>query len=175
MRPVPEDHRPGRRAAWLALLAVLAACGSSSEEARIRAFLKDTVALAEKKDLAGVMARLADDYTDFEGRDKAATEALVRDYFRLSGIVIHTLGTRVDLAGSGDQATVQAEILVSSGAAEVFRRLIRFAGECYRFEARLVRTPGIRWRIAWARWDSVPLSDLFPESLTIMKKLFPDF
>ena len=167
--------RPVRPVILLAVAAFLVACGPSSEQARIKAFLKDTVVLAEKKDLAGVMERLAADYSDFEGRDKAATETLIRDYFRLSGIVLHTLGTRVEVESDGSRATLQAEILMSSGAAEVFRRLIRFSGECYRFEARLAKAPDARWRFVWARWDEVPLSDLFPESLAVLKKLFPDF
>jgi hypothetical protein len=158
-----------------AAAALVPACRPASEEARLRAFLKETVALAEKRDLAGVMARVAEDYSDFEGRDKAATEALVRDYFRRTGIVIHLLGIRVERAGADGQAAVEAEALLSSGAAEVFRKLIRLAGECYRFEVRLARAPDSRWRIIWARWEAVPLSELFPESLALLKKLFPEF
>jgi len=148
-------------------------CGPSSEEARIKAFLKETVALAENKDLAGVMSRLAENYSDFEGRDKAETGALLGEYFRRTGIVIHLLGARVTPAGTGGEASVEAEAFLSSGAAEVFRRLLRVAGECYRFEVRLARSPGPGWRIAWARWESVPMSDLFPESLVLLRKLFP--
>jgi hypothetical protein len=162
--------------ALMAAAAVLvSSCGPASEEARLRAFLKETVALAEKRDLAGVMARVAEDYSDFEGRNKAATEGLVREYFRRTGIVIHLLGIRVEPAGTDGQAAVEAEALLSSGAAEVFRKLIRLAGECYRFEVRLAKAPDSRWRITWARWEAVPLSDLFPESLTVLKKLFPEF
>jgi hypothetical protein len=154
---------------------VVVACGRPSEEARLRAFLKETVALAEKRDLAGVMARLADDYSDFEGRDKAATEALIGDYFRQTGIVIHLLGMRLRPAGPEGQTTVETEAFLSSGAAEVFRKLIRIAGECYRFEVRLTNAPDSGWRVVWARWEAVPVSDLFPESLAALRKLFPEF
>ncbi len=171
-----EKRRVSRKASRFALLgaaALVLSCGTSSEEARIRTFLKETVALAEKRDLAGVMSRLADDYADFEGRDKAGTLDLIGDYFRRTGIVIHLLGVRVTPAGPDGQASVEAEAFLSSGAAEVFRRLLSVTGECYRFDLRLARSPGAGWQVAWARWESVPMSDLFPESLAVLRKLFP--
>jgi hypothetical protein len=157
------------------LAAAVPACRPPSEEARLKSFLKETVALAEKRDLAGVMARLADDYADFEGRDKPATEALVRDYFRRGGIVIHLLGARIEALDPEGEARVEAEVLMSSGAAEVFRKLIRYAGECYRFRFRLRRAPPSTWQLVSAGWETVPLGDLLPESLAALKKLFPDF
>jgi hypothetical protein len=165
----------GSALACLAAAGLTLLCGRPSEEARIRAFLDKTVSLAEKKDLAGVMSRLAEDYSDFEGRDKAATGALVSDYFRRTGIVIHLLAVHVTLAASGNQASAEAEAYLSSGAGEVFRRLARVAGECYRFEVRLVPAPGPGWQVVWARWESVPEADLFPESLARLRKLFPGF
>lgn len=157
------------------LLAIAAACRPPSEEARLRDFLKETVALAGKKDLAALMALLADDYSDFEGRDKAATEVLVRDHFRRGGIVVHLLGVRVGSLDPAGEASAEAEVLLSSGPAEVFRKLIRYAGECYRFSFRLRRAPPSNWQLVSAGWESVPLTDLLPESLAVLKKLFPDF
>jgi hypothetical protein len=153
----------------------LASCRPPSEEAQIKAFLKETVALAEKKDLAGVMARLSEDYTDFEGRNKASTEDLIRDYFRHSGIVIHLLAAQVGALEPDGTASVRAEAMLSAGAAEVFRKLIRYAGECYRFDLRLKKPLGGGWRVVSAGWEAVPLTELLPESLAVLKKLFPDF
>jgi hypothetical protein len=164
---------PSAAAVLLAMAA--AACRPPSEEARLRDFLKGTVALAEKKDLTALMALLADDYSDFEGRDKAATEALVRDYFRRGGIVVHLLCVRVESLDPTGEPSVEAEVLMSSGAAEVFRKLIRYAGDCYRFRFRLRRAPPSSWQLVSAAWESVPLTDLLPESLAVLKKLFPDF
>ena len=159
-----------------AALVIVTACSCRppSEEARLKAFLKETVSLAEKGDLGAVMARLADDYADFEGRDKAATEALVRDYLRRGGIGIHLLGARAEALEPDGEASVQAEALMSSGPAEVFRKLIRYTGECYRFRLRLRRTTPSSWLIVSAAWESIPLSELLPESLAVLKKLFPD-
>ncbi len=63
--------------------------------------------------------------------------------------------------------------MLSSGAAEVLRKLVRFAGEYYRIELRLRRTDPKRWEIVYAGWEAVPITDLFPESLNILKKIFP--
>jgi hypothetical protein len=160
---------------FLAVVALGLACGPRSDEARLRIFLKETVALAEKKDLAGVMARLADNYLDFEGRDKRGTENLLRGYFRRTGIVIHILGTRIGAVDADGQASLQAEVLLSSGAAEVFRKLINFAAEYYRFDLRFRRAPATGWLIVSAGWGSVPLAELFPESLSILKNYFRRF
>jgi hypothetical protein len=150
-------------------------CRPPSEEARIRKFIMVTTAEAEKGNLAAVMARLADDYRDFEGRDKAATESLIRNYLGRGGIVIHLLATRVEAVEPGRVASLRAEAMLSSGAAEVFRKLIRYAGECYRFDIHLRKGPGGDWLVEWAAWEPVALTDLFPESLKALKKLFPEF
>jgi len=159
---------------FLTVAALGLACVPRSDEARLRTFLNDTAVLVQKRDLAGVMSRLAGDYVDFEGRDKTGTESLLRDYFRQTGIVIHVLGTRIGPVNADGQATLETEALVSSGAAEVFRKLIPFAGECYRFDVRLRRAPASGWLIVSAGWESIPLTGLFPESLSILKKLFPE-
>jgi ketosteroid isomerase-like protein len=172
-------ERAGRAAAMAVICALAAAssgaCGAPSEESRIRDFIKKTAALVEKGDLDALMDRLADDYTDFEGRDKAATEALVRDYLGRGGIVIHLLGARVEAVEAGGEASLRAEAMLSSGAAEAFRKLVRFAGECYRFDVRLRKGPRGTWLVTRAEWDAVPLTDLLPESLAALKKLFPEF
>jgi hypothetical protein len=167
--------RAARLFAFIALKASLASfCSRPSEEARIREFLKQTMSLAEKRDLAAVMDRLTEDYADFEGRDKRATEALVRDYFRRTGIVIHLLSVKVEAIEADGRASVRAEAMLSSGAAEVFRKLIRYAGDYYRFRLRLRRVRPAAWQVESAAWESVPLAELLPESLGVLKKLFPD-
>jgi len=156
------------------ILALAVACGRASEEARVRDFLERTAAKAEKRDVESVTARLAEDYRDFEGRDKAATEALLRQSFQRSGIVIHLLGARIEADADSGRASVRAEVMLSSGAAEVFRRLVPYAGECFRFSLELRKTPAGDWQAESAAWESVSLTDLFPESAVILKKLFPD-
>jgi hypothetical protein len=168
----------GRAGAVAALLTALTmigpACGRPSEETVVKEFMIETAALAQKGDLKAVMDRLADDYVDFEGRDKAATEGLLRDYFRRTGIVIHLLSVKVDALEPDGRAALRTEAMLSSGPAEFFRRLVRYAGEYYRIGVQLTKGPSGSWRIVSAGWETVPLAELFPESLAILKKLFPD-
>ncbi|OGD23873.1 MAG: hypothetical protein A2Y70_05970 [Candidatus Aminicenantes bacterium RBG_13_64_14] len=164
---------------WALVLAVAgffpAGCGTPSEAARIREFLKESVALAEKKQIGALMERFSPDYSDFEGRDKADAERLIGDYLgRFRGIVIHLLSARVDVSGPEGRAAVECEMSFSHGAAEVLRKLISYTGEYYRFRFDLDKTGKGEWRFAYADWQSVSLTDLFPESLEILKKLFPD-
>jgi hypothetical protein len=150
------------------------ACGAPSEETRIKEFLKKSVAKAEAKQIGALMESFSPEYSDFEGRDKADTERLIVDYLgRFRGIVIHLLSARVDGPGPDGRAAVECEMSFSHGAAEVLRKLIRYTGEFYRFRFDLNKTGDGEWRFAYADWQSVSLTDLFPESLKILKELFP--
>lgn len=163
-------------ALFLGALAIMTpSCGRPSEEARIAEFIRETMASAQKRNLQAVLGRLSDDYTDFEGRDKAVTEGLLREYFRRTGIVIHLLSVKVDIIEPQGMASLRVEAMLSSGAAEVFRKLIPYAGECYRLDLRLSKTPAGAWQIASAGWETVSPAGLFPDSLAVLKKLFPDF
>ena len=158
---------------FLAALLILASCARESEEARILKFMNSVGKLVEKKDLSGLLTVLTDDYADFEGRDKKATEALVGDYFqRRFGIVMHLLHTKVETITEGGDASLETDIVLSSGGAEVLRKIIRFAGDFYRFKLELRKTP-VGWRISRAEWEYLALKDLFPESLPVLNKLFP--
>jgi hypothetical protein len=160
-------------AAFCALLAVLpASCHKISEEERLIDRFKAMADLAEDKDRAGIMAAISDGYADFEGRDKAATEEMIGGYFKsYRGIVLHVLSARVtDL--QADEASLEADVTFSSGAAQVLRRLVRFAGEYYRITVRWVKEGG-EWMAAYAEWRSVGLDDLFPESRDKLQKILP--
>ncbi len=149
-------------------------CGRPSDESVILDMIEGSVARAERKDVQGLMALFASDYRDFEGRDAAATLRLVTDYLdRYPGVVIHLLGARVGAVGQDGLAEVECEVALSHGAAEVFRKLIRYAGEYYRFRLEVRKTgPGL-FRYTYAEWRSIDLTGLFPESLQVLKKLFP--
>jgi hypothetical protein len=160
----------------LAVVCLLpAGCGTPSEEARVKEFLRKSVALAEKREVGALMENFSPDYSDFEGRDKAGAERLIGDYLgRFRGIVIHLLSSRVDEPGPDGRVAVECEMSFSHGAAEVLRKLIRYTGEYYRFRFDLDKTGKGEWRFAYAEWQSVDLLDLFPESREILRKLFPD-
>jgi hypothetical protein len=157
----------------LGALLLVASCADESEEARILKFMNSVGKLVEKKDLSGFLAVLTDDYADFEGRDKKATEALVGDYFRRRfGIVMHLLHTKVGDITAGGEVSLETDVVLSSGGAEVLRKIVRFAGDFYRFKLELRKTP-VGWRINRAEWEYLSLNDLFPESLPILKNFFP--
>jgi hypothetical protein len=163
-----------RRAAALVLAAALAACGSPSDETRIRGLLKEAAARAEKRDVPGLLELFAPDYRDFQGRDREATGHLVQDYLdSYRGVVVHLLGARIGEAVPDGTAAVECEIALSHGAAEVLRKLIRFTGDYYRFRIAVRRTGPSEWRLASAEWESIGLGELFPESTAILRKLFP--
>ena len=157
----------------LGALLLVVSCADESEEARILKFMSGLGKLVEKKDLSGLLAVLTADYADFEGRDKKATEALVEDYFqRRFGIVMHLLHTKVGDIRQNGEASLETDVVLSSGRAEVLRKIIRFAGDFYRFKLELRKTP-VGWRISRAEWKYLALNDLFPESLPILKTIFP--
>jgi hypothetical protein len=172
--------RPGRgvRIVAIAVLAAAGAfgqaCGKPSDEVRIREVLKETVKRAEKRDVPGMMESFAPDYADFEGRDAAATLRLVTEYLdRYRGVVIHLLGARVGDIEPEGRASVECEVSLSHGAAEVLRKLIRYTGEYYRFRIDLRKAGPADWRFTYAEWRSIGLTEVFPESLAILKELFP--
>ena len=167
---------PFTAASALAAVGFLAVvCGTPSEEARIKELIKDSVARAEKREVLALMDFFAPEYSDFEGRDTEGTVRLITDYLdRFRGVVIHLLGARVGSIEPDGRASVECEVSLSHGAAEVLRKLIRYTGEYYRFRLDLRKTGRGEWRFTYAEWQSIGLADLFPESLDILRKLFPD-
>jgi hypothetical protein len=162
-------------AAFLPLLLIAClhvSCRHRTDSEVIAALVADMAASAEKRDADGLIANLADDYRDFEGRDRGQTAAMVEEYFsRFRGIVIHVLASRI-VVENARSATVEADVSLSSGAAQAFRKLICFSGENYRFGCRL-RKDG-HWLITEARWEYEALDGLFPESIKILRELFPN-
>jgi len=170
----PSAARICTAAALAAVNLFAVACGTPSDEARIRGLLKEAVALAEHKDTQGFRGLFAPDYADFEGRDVDGTLRLITEYLdTYKGVVVHLLGARVGDIQSEGRASVECEVSLSHGAAEVLRKLIRYTGEYYRFEIEVRKTGSGEWRFAQAEWQSIGPADLFPESLEILKKLFP--
>jgi hypothetical protein len=167
--PAPRPGRPVRplTAGFVCLGVViallLAACGGPSEEERLVERFRSLAALAEGEDTAGIMEILSDDYGDFEGRDKAATEDMIRGYFEsYRGIVLHVLGVRVADLGD-DAASLEADVTLSSGAVEALRRLVKIAGRYYRIDVRWIKRDGA-WLVDYAEWREIELGDLLSES-----------
>jgi ketosteroid isomerase-like protein len=151
----------------------LAFCKEKTDEELIREMMEDVGEYAEKKDMSSIMINLADDYQDFEGRGKKQTQDLINKYFdSYRGIAINVLSTRIEEIRS-IEASIQTEVAFSSGVAKVFRKLVRYSTENYRLKIKLIKRDD-KWKIQYAEWTYVTLKELFPESLSILKKIFPD-
>ena len=156
----------------LFLPCLFVSCRKKTETEIIAALIADMAVKAEKRDLAGLIGNLADCFRDFQGRDRSQTAALIENYFgHYRGIVIHVLASRIVIEDA-QTAAVETDLSLSSGAAQAFRKLIRFSGENYRFQCRL-RKNG-RWLVSDAQWEFIQVENLFPESLKILRELFPN-
>lgn len=161
-------------AAGLALIFLApVSCRQKSEEVRVLESVDRLAKLSEKKDLEAVMASVEDGYSDFEGRDKAGLRDLLGGYFAgRMGIVVHRLGGHVEFPVPS-QADFETDVALSSGAAEALRRLVRIAPDLYRLKVGLVRS-GNRWLVHYAEWRAIGLTEALPDSLSILKSLFPN-
>lgn len=147
-------------------------CGGKSEEDLIRETVDKIGDYAEDRNAGAILYYLSDDYSDQEERTAEDIEELLEKYFdKYRGIVVNVLGTRI-LAVKLPQAEVETEVALSSGAAKLFRKAVRYAGEFYRFRLDLVKE-GQVWRCRRAEWEYLTLQELFPESAKILRKLFP--
>lgn len=152
----------------------LTACGGpQTDEALIQDQMDQIGRLIEKKDLESLMSFLSEDYSDHRGRDRTQTRDMVQSYFsQFRGIVVHILATRIEDI-SAPEAFIQTDAAISSGGARALRKLIRVSIDNYRFKIKLIKHEG-RWLIRHAEWKPIGIEELFPESLSTLKKLFPD-
>lgn len=152
---------------------LLTACGPKTDEDQIRELMDQAGRYIEKKDISSLIDMLADDYSDFRNRDKDRTRDMAQSYFdQFRGIVVHLLHTRIDKIDP-PEAAIQTDAALSSGAAKALRRLVPVSTDNYRFTIRLIKKQG-QWLITYAEWTHIGIEELFPESLSILKKLFPD-
>jgi hypothetical protein len=153
------------------LLFLSISCAPKTDEELIFELMGDIGEFTEKKDIESIMMSLADDYTDFQRRNKSQTKDMIQQYFnQYRGIVIHVLSTQVDEINP-PEASIRTEIAMSSGAAKVLRKVIKFSTDNYRLKMRLIKKEG-KWQIKYAEWRYVSLDELFPESLSILQKIF---
>jgi hypothetical protein len=156
---------------FLLLCLLLVSCGGKSDEDLIMELMGKIGRFAENKDVSGVMSNLAEDYRDFEGRDLKETEDMIRGYFKqFRGIAVNVLCTKIDEIRT-PEASIRTDVALSSGAAKAFRKLIRLSTDNYRLKIRLKKANGV-WKIQYAEWSYISFDELFPESISIFKKIF---
>lgn len=152
---------------------LLVSCGTKTEEDQIRELMGEAGRHIEKKDLSGLMGLLSEDYSDYRGRNKSQTQDMVQTYFNeFRGIVVHVLSTRIDVFAH-PEVSIRTDAALSSGAAKALRKLVPVSTDNYRFKITLIKKQD-RWLIRYAEWKHIGIEELFPESLSILKKLFSD-
>jgi hypothetical protein len=148
-------------------------CAPKTDEDHIRELMKEVGQHIEKKDITSLLNLLSDEYADYRDRDKSQTKDMVQTYFReFRGIVVHVLSTRIDEINHGE-AIIRTDAALSSGAAKALRKLVPVSTDNYRFKIKLVKKQD-RWLIQYAEWKHIGVKELFPESLSILQKLFSD-
>jgi len=157
----------------LYLLFFLGSCGPKTEKDVILDLMENVKEYVEKKNTENLLNYFAEDYEDFQGRNKIQTEAMINQYFQdFHGIVSHVLSTHIEEV-TPIEASIQTDVLVSSGGAKLFRKFVKYAGDYYRIKAKLVKRKSL-WQLHYAEWSYISLEDLFPESVSILKKIFPN-
>jgi hypothetical protein len=172
----PLNTRYSGTALIFFILASLVLCHCSKEKTDrdlILEMVGSVQDFVENKYLTAIMDLLTDDFEDMENRDRDDIEKLLGEYFeRYQGIVVHVLGSKI-LRLEGGEAEMETEVSLSSGAAKIFRKLVRYSGQTYRFTLSLVKTES-GWRVTYAQWRYITLDELFPESFELLKEIFPD-
>lgn len=168
-----KDLPLGQLFAFLALLALFMSCsGPKTDEELIQKRIDEAGRFIEKKDLESLMGFLAEDYYDHRGRDRNQTRDMIQSTFdQFRGIVVHILSTHIEEIAP-PEAAIQTDVAISSGGAKALRKLIGLSIDNYRFQIKLTKKEGC-WLIRYAEWKPIGIDELFPESLSILKKLFP--
>ena len=151
---------------WVFFLPLLISCapGENSPEAQVRTLLKRGESAAEKKESGVLRQMISEKYSDSQGQDKRAIEAILRYYF-LRHESIHLL-VRIQSIDFPQPAQAQAVVLVAmagqpiSGAQE----LERLRADLYRFEIVLT-TENKEWKVIRAEWRRAEPGDFFEETL----------
>lgn len=151
---------------WLVLVLILSvavftgACSSERDdpEAQVRARLAQAEAAAEKKD-SGVLRRLiSEKYSDSQGQDKKAVEAMWRYYF-LRHTSIHLL-TRIQQIALPKPDMAQVVVMVAMAGQPIASagELERLRADLHRFDISLVREHG-EWQVTRAEWRRAAFAD----------------
>jgi len=153
-----------QRLAWAVfsalIVSLMISCSSEpgTPEAQVRALLKQGESAAEKKEGKVLRELISEKYSDSEGQDKKAVEAILRYYF-LRNESIH-LFTRVRSIAFPESSRAQAVVLVAMAGQPIpdAHQLERLHADLYRFEITLARE-NREWKVIRAEWRRAEFSD----------------
>jgi hypothetical protein len=147
-------------------------CSGKSEEDLILETIEEIGDYGEDRDKYGILSCISDSYSDDKERTKENIETLLEENFdKYQGIVVNILGTEL-IEVNPPHANVEIDTAFSSGAAKMFRKLVRFSGHCYRFKVELIKEDD-QWKVKSASWEYITEDELTSESAKILKELFP--
>jgi len=147
---------------WACCLPLLVSCSPAqdSPETQVRALLKQGETAAENKDTGVLRKMISEKYSDSQGQDKRAIEAVIRYYF-LRNETIHLL-MRIQSITFPQPAQAQAIVLVAMAGqpitgAQEFERL---HADLHRFEITLA-SENKEWKVIRAEWRRAEPGDFF--------------
>ena len=147
---------------WALCLPLLVSCSSAEDtpEAQVRTLLKRGETAAEKKQTGELRQMISDKYSDSQGQDKRAIEAILRYYF-LGHESIHLL-TRIQSIAFAQPAQAQAVVLVAMAGQPISgpRELERLRADLHRFEITLINE-NKEWKVIRAEWRRAEPGDFF--------------
>jgi hypothetical protein len=144
----------------LSVASFTGACSSErdSPEAQVRALLKQGEAAAEKKESGVLRQLISEKYSDSQGQDKKAVEAMLRYYF-LRNQSIH-LFTRIRQISFPQPDVAQVDVMVAMAGQPISdaEELERLRADLHRFEITLARENG-EWKVIRAEWRRAEFAD----------------
>lgn len=142
----------------LAIGCVVACAKRETPEQRVRALISEAEKAVEKKELGQLKGYISEHYTDDDGRDRKAVEAILRLYV-LRNESIH-LFTRIESVTITPPNRVQAIVYVAMAARPITKadELRNFNANLYRFEVSFAEEDK-QWRVIRTAWRPAEPSD----------------
>ncbi len=148
-------------------------CSTSSGRSEIEEIIYSAVSAAEEKDVEKFMKIISIEYLDEEERTKADIREKVKTYLnRFRGISVNILNIKT-VNKSMTSAEVITEISFSSGIGKIFSKIVNSYGEVYRFNISMSLISK-SWVVRRADWSWMSIDELYPESLKVLRELFPN-
>jgi hypothetical protein len=147
---------------WAFCLPLLVSCSPAedSPETQIRMLLERGETAAEKKQTGELRKMISEKYSDSQGQDKRAIEAILRYYF-LRHESIHLL-MRIQSIAFPQPAQAQAIVLVAMAGQPISgtQELERLRADLHRFEITLT-SENKEWKVTRAEWRRAEPGDFF--------------
>jgi len=132
-----------------------------------------TAKYAEERDESKIVDLMSEDFHTMKDQKKEDIRELLIVYFKkYKGIVINILSTNIIYIKS-NKAEIETDVSLSKGISKALRKIVQYYGETYRFKMIFEKDLN-KWKYIYAEWKYISISDLFPESFKMLKKIFPN-